>query len=310
MERELRHILRDHSDHACIVRTGRHLTEDHLVALDEELHAEYAVASERVSDLLSYLAGRLDGLRRHGLRLPGIAVVAVDLDVAYRFAERRSGYVAHCKERDLIVEIHETLHDYASGAGSPPFLSLFPGVVDLVGVLYYALAMARRAHDGLHHAGDAYLLHGLVEFLACGGESIGRGLDAEFLMGEAADSFTVHRKPRGASRGGHVVALFLEFHKGGCGDSLDLGDDMVGLLKLHDAAELIAVEHVEDVAAVGHLHRGSTRILVAGHYLHAEALELESHFLAEFSATEEHRLAPLRSLNTSNLCHFYFLLIT
>ncbi len=55
---------------------------------------------------------------------------------------------------------------------------------------------------------------------------------------------------------------------------------MVGFLKLYDAAQLGFVEHVEHVAAVSHLHGWGVGILVACHYFHTIALQLESHFLA------------------------------
>ena len=59
---------------------------------------------------------------------------------------------------------------------------------------------------------------------------------------------------------------------------------MVGLLFLHYFTHTLAVEHIEHIAAVGHLHCGSIGVLVAGDYLNTQTLELDSYFLAELSA--------------------------
>ena len=50
MECELGQILRNHRDHAGIVRAWGDLTEDHLFAFHEEFDAENAAPTERVGD--------------------------------------------------------------------------------------------------------------------------------------------------------------------------------------------------------------------------------------------------------------------
>lgn len=48
-------------------------------------------------------------------------------------------------------------------------------------------------------------------------------------------------------------------------DGIDLGNDDVGAVFCDRSGQRVAVEHVEDLRGVGHLHRGSARILVARH---------------------------------------------
>ena len=47
---ELAEILADHRHHAGVVRARGNFAKDHLVAFDEELHAENAAAAEGSSD--------------------------------------------------------------------------------------------------------------------------------------------------------------------------------------------------------------------------------------------------------------------
>jgi len=58
-------------------------------------------------------------------------------------------------------------------------------------------------------------------------------------------------------------------------------------LLLDDTAQCRAIEHVDDVTAVGHLHRRRMVITVDGNHLAAEALEFDDHLAAELTGTAE-----------------------
>ena len=66
---------------------GRQLREDRLVAADEELDPEDAVAAERLDHFAGLEAGGLQRLARDRRRLPAFAIVARLLAVADRRAE-------------------------------------------------------------------------------------------------------------------------------------------------------------------------------------------------------------------------------
>ena len=51
----------------------------------------------------------------------------------------------------------------------------------------------------------------------------------------------------------------------------------------------IPVQHVDHVRAVRHLHGRRIRVAVDRNDLHAKALGLDGHFLAEFARTQQHQ---------------------
>ena len=92
-------------------------------------------ASECVGNLAGNLPCLGNSLFAHGLRLPRLAVVAVDLDVSDGFAESGSGEGTDGQQGDFIVEFHKAFHNNTAGSGASPFLSLFPGRFDIGGAL-------------------------------------------------------------------------------------------------------------------------------------------------------------------------------
>src|SRR5690606_21155845 len=130
-------------DQAGVVRPRRHFREPHLVALHEQLHAEHAPATEVVGDRARDLPRTLQRARRHRLRLPALAVVAITLQVADRLAEVGAAGMAHGQQGDLVVEVDEALDDAAAGTGAAAGLRVFPGRLDLRLLAHRALAPAR-----------------------------------------------------------------------------------------------------------------------------------------------------------------------
>ena len=71
-----------------VVRARRQFGEDRLVAFDEELHAEDAVAAERLDHLARLAPGGKQGAVGDARGLPALAIVAGFLPVADRRAEQ------------------------------------------------------------------------------------------------------------------------------------------------------------------------------------------------------------------------------
>ena len=142
MQGELRKILRDHRDHARVVRTGRYFAEDHLFALNKQLDTEDTTSAERFRYLARNLARFFFCHRAHGLGLPGFAIVAVDLHVSDRFQERGATDMANRQLRNLVIEIHEPFYDNLAGTGASALLRIMPGTVDIFFFADHALPVA------------------------------------------------------------------------------------------------------------------------------------------------------------------------
>src|SRR6185369_17500934 len=149
---EFGQILRDQRDEARIVRTRADFREDHLFAAHEKFDAEQARTAERIGDRArDRFRAHARGIR-HRLRLPGFAVIAVDLQMSDRRAETRAVAMAYGQQRDLVIERDETLDDDPALTGAPAVLGVFPGLVDVGLRLDGALALAGRTHHRLDHA--------------------------------------------------------------------------------------------------------------------------------------------------------------
>ena len=288
MQRELTQILRDECDEAGVVRTRRDLTEDDVIALDEHLHAEEPATSKSTRDGSSHVLGSFEGLFRHRMRLPGLAVVALDLRVAYRRTKRSAARMTHREHGDLVIELDEAFDDDFALAGASAFLRILPRIFDVGRGFNHALAFATAAHDGLHHAGHADLFNGSAEFLLGARKDIRRGLEAQIFRREPADAFAIHREFGCTSRGDDIQTLRFEFDECVGGDGFDLRHDERGIFHLDEATQRLAIEHGDHMAAMRHLHGGGIGIAIDGDDLAAEALQLDDDFFAELPGTEEH----------------------
>src|SRR5688572_12873057 len=113
------------------MRAGRDLAEPDGVVFDEQFDAKNSASAERSGNGLSNAPRFAQCRRRHGLRLPAFAIVAVDLEVADRFAERRAASVPHCQECDLVIEIDKSFDDNFALSGPAAFLGVAPALFDV-----------------------------------------------------------------------------------------------------------------------------------------------------------------------------------
>jgi len=287
--------LGDHRHHAGVVRARADLAEPDLLALDEQLHAEQALAAEVGGDSSGDMLRGLQRLRVHRVRLPAFHVVAADLNVADRLAEMRfhlavGAQRTHRQQRDLVVEVDKSFHDHAAVADATTGHGVVPCGLDAIGAVDLALALAGTAHHRLDHArvADAAVDRGLQLFKRIA-ELVGAGGQAERFGGQPANAFAVHRQTCGAGGGDHA------HHAGGFqgfehrrGDGLDLRHHQVRALGLDQRLELLAVAHRDRARMVGHLLAGRILVAIDGDRLHAQALQRDQHFLAELAGAEQH----------------------
>ncbi|OOL30471.1 hypothetical protein GQ85_19695 [Rhodococcus rhodochrous] len=294
MQLEFGVALRAQGHQAGVVRAGAHLGEEHVVARDEQFHAEDTAAAERAGHRRRDLPGPGQGPLAHRLGLPGLDVVAGALQVPDRFAEER----LHLPGRpdgadgelgDLVLEVDEALDDDPAEVDAPAGERVVPGGGDLVGGADRGLALAGRGHHRLDHARETDLGRGGADLVEGFGEAVRGGGQPEFLGGEAADALPVHGQPGGARGRDHLgETAFLDDRERVGGDRLDLGHDQVGSFGLDEREQGLRVAHVDGVRAVRHLVPGRVRVPVHRDHLDTEPLQRDDHLLAELTGAEQH----------------------
>ena len=236
VKREFRQVLRNHCYHAGVVRTGGNLAENDLVALDEHFDAENTASAQRAGDLAgNFLSFRLRFVR-HGLRLPGFLVVAVNLMVSNRFEERRSASVTNGQEGNLVIEIDKPFDDNFACAGASAFLSDLPAFVDVVCRFANALSVSGRGHNRLDNARSSDFFNRLFELFVIGGESVRRRRQTELFSRQTANPFAVHGQERGVRSRDNRIPFFFQFDERWRGNRFDFRNDVVGLFLFDDFA--------------------------------------------------------------------------
>ncbi|CFE01232.1 Uncharacterised protein [Bordetella pertussis] len=279
--------LGNQGDHAGVVRTRADFGEPDLVAGHEQLHPEYAQAAQVAGHGQGDLARALQRDRRHGMGLPALDIVAIDLAMPDGLAELRHDLPvgaagAHRQQGDLVVELDETLDDHASGAHAPALLGVAPRGGDVIGRADDRLALARGGHDRLDHAriADA-AVDGLAQRLLGIDEAVGRGGQAQGLGGQPADAFAVHGQVGGAGGGRDVHGAFvLQRDQQVGGNGLDFGHDHMRALLLDDLPQRLRIGHGDHVGAMRHLVARRVGIAVDRDDLHPQALQGDHHLLA------------------------------
>ena len=128
-----------------------------------------------------------------------------------------------------------------------------------------------------------------LQFVQAIGKGIARGRQFQLFRRQAADALAVHGELRRAGGGDHFRQPGpLDFRQHVGGDGLDLGHDEVRLFLLHQRAQGRAVGHVDDMGAVRHLMAGRIGVAIHRDDFHAQALQGDDHFLAQFAAAEQH----------------------
>ena len=220
-----------------------------------------------------------------------------------RFEHRRACAVAHGKQRYFVVEIDESLDDDSTRSRATALLGAMPCGIDLLAAADCALTVSRRTHYGFHHARYADFVDSSDEILVGVGETVGGCRQSEFLGGKTADALAVHREPCGVGGRDDVVALLFEFDERRCGDSLDLGDDVIGLFEFDYLAQFRSVEHRYYMGTVCDLHRRGVGVAVESHHFDSVTLQFDCDLLAEFACAAQQRLFAYRCKRSSDFYH-------
>ena len=141
--------------------------------------------------------------------------------------------------------------------------------------------------SGLTTQGKPIFAAASLQFAERCGVEIPRRLQPQFLRREVADGLAVHREIHGPGARYDLDARPLELVEPFGADGLDLGNDDVGAVFCDRSGQRVAVEHVEDLRGVGHLHRGSARILVARHDGLSQPLRRNRELLAQLAGTQK-----------------------
>ena len=288
------------------MRTGRQFGEiDPVVVAQEKFHAPQPGAGKRLGDSRRHTLRLGEMLGSDMGRLEALAVVTALLHMADRRAkECGTVLLRDGQQRDLAVEADELLDDQFADVAARTFAAVVPCLLQLLGSLYQRLPLARGGHQRLHHAGKADLRGGLLQFLERRGIEIAGCFQPQFLCRQIADGLAVHREIHGPGTRRHLHPGPFEIVEPFGTDGLDLGNDDVRTVFGNRCRQRIAVEHIENLKGIGHLHRGSTRILVACHDGLAQPLGRNHELLAQFARTQEQYLFHIRYVLKNGRIHF------
>ena len=147
--------------------------------------------------------------------------------------------------------------------------------------------LARGGHQRLHHARVADPVGRLAQLLQCRGVEVAGGLQPQLLGRQVADRLAVHRVVHGPRARHHLDARAFEVVETFGTDRLDLRDDHVRAVFRNGRRKGLAVQHVEDLEAVGYLHGRSVGIFVARHDRLAQPLGRNRELLAQLPGAQQ-----------------------
>ncbi len=126
-----REVLRDQRHQARVVRPRRDFAEPNRRRPPRTARRRRCRGRRARRDCLRDALRLGERGRAHRLRLPRLAIVAVDLQMTDRIAERRAAAVTHGQQRDLVVELDEPFDDDAPAAGAAALLRVVPRLLDV-----------------------------------------------------------------------------------------------------------------------------------------------------------------------------------
>ena len=86
--------------------------------------------------------------------------------------ERGTTGMTYGEQGDLVIEMHETLHDHSAATGTTALLRYFPRCLHFRFVMYSRLTVTGRRHDGFDYTGDTDLFNGGDELIMIIGKLI------------------------------------------------------------------------------------------------------------------------------------------
>ena len=89
------------------------------------------------------------------------------------------------------------------------------------------------------------------------------------------------------------------------GDGFDFRNDQMRPLLFHESPQGCCIGHVDDMGAVGKLLCRGARVAIHRDHLHAQSLQLNCHFLAEFTCPQKHHPRGSSAQRRSQHHHVY-----
>jgi hypothetical protein len=82
----------------------------------------------------------------------------------------------------------------------------------------------------------------------------------------------------------NTLAFLLQFYQHIRGDRFNFRHDIM-VFPLDELAQCFAIQHVDDVRAVGNVHGWRVGVTIDGNDFHTQALAFNGHFFTQFSRT-------------------------
>ena len=194
--------------------------------------------------------------------------------------------MAHRKQSNFVIERHKAFDNHAAGSTSATTrLGNVPGIFNVGFGLDDALTVTGRTHHRLYNARDTDFLDRSLEIFVVIRKAVRARLESELFGSQAANAFAVHRELRGLSGRDDIVAFLFEFHERVRCNRFDFRHDVVRFFLFNDGTEFLAIEHVDHVAAMSHLHARSVGVTVHCNHFDAKTHHLDDDFLAQFTRT-------------------------
>ena len=288
MQCELRQVLRNQSHQTGIMRARRNLAEPHLIALDKQLNTKQTTTTQRFGNSLGHTLGLGQSNRAHGLRLPGLLIIALLLTVTDRCTEGSAANMAYGQKGDFVVKVDKAFNDNPALARTTAFLRVVPRSLYIVGAAQQALALARRTHHRLDHTRKAQVQHGGAVVFEGVGKVVRRGWQVQLFGCQATNAFAVHGQRSSAGSRDYVETFSFQLDQGGSGDGFDFRNDKVRLFCFDHGTQGGAIEHVDHVAAVGNLHGRCIGVAVNGDHFDPQTLQFDDNFFAQLTAATQH----------------------
>ena len=196
--------------------------------------------------------------------------------------------MAHGQQRDLVVEVDEPFDDHLRLTSPSTGDRVRPGAFRIGAGAHRRLALARGTHHGLDDTRQTNGRHCRLKPGGIRGKAERRCEQTQLLARQSPDTFAVHRQARSARGRHHGMTFGFEFEQCRRGDRLDFRHDQMRPLRFDHGPQRYGVQHIDDVAAMRHLHGGRVRIAIHCNHLDAIALQFDGHFLAEFARPQQH----------------------
>ena len=189
------------------------------------------------------------------------------------------------EQGDFEIEVHHPLDDHPSGASAAALLRIAPGFAELISRADKALAFAGGAHHRFNDAWQTDLGNRRAEAFFAVGKPIAGGGKLQLFRRQAANAFAVHGELCRPRRGDHFLPGLFQFDQGVGSDSFDLRHDVIRFFLFNQGAQALAVQHIDDVGAVGDLHRRGIGVAVYGDGFNAQTLTFNSDFFTQLAGT-------------------------